>query len=267
MSQLRGAQFERLSSLDRALDQQPTSSTLAPELFAVVDLLDAEVTLRRSLADPSRAGERRAELARRLLGEQISASALAVVTAAVEQRWTGPNSMVAALERQAVRAEFLAAQAEGAIDQVEDELFRFTRLVSATPDLRDALGQQRAEVAGRQKLVTDLLDGKAHEATVVLARRAVRARTRSFVDTAENYLSIAAQLRDRVVATVRVARELSQEQSDRLRIALTRQVGREVDLQVVVDPDLIGGVRIELGDEVIEGTVAGRLKQASRTLS
>lgn len=267
MSQSRAAETERLSILDRELDQQAHAAELGSELFSITDLLDEEVTLRRALTDPSQDAERRASLARTVLTGKVSAAAVAVVEAAAKQRWSSTTSFLAALERQGVRAHLLAANENGRLDQVEDELFRFVRLVAAHGDLRDALAQHRVALARRQDLVTRLLGGKADPITVELARRAVGARTRTFNDTAEGYLSLAAQLRGRVVATVRVARRLDEDQTARLRAALTQQVGHQVDLQVVVEPELLGGVRVEIGDEVIEGTVAGRLDEAQRRIA
>ena len=97
-----------------------------------------------------------------------------------------------------------------------------------------------------------------------LAKRAVGARSRSFDHTVETYVDLAAEQKNRVVATVRVARPLDDDQRSRLRTALTRQAGREVVLQEVVDPDVLGGVRVELGDEVLEGTVSAKLDEARR---
>ncbi len=91
-----------------------------------------------------------------------------------------------------------------------------------------------------------------------------RARERTFAHTIEGFVTLAAAQQNRVVATVRVAQPLTAEQRDQLRTSLSRQLGRQVAVQEVVDPDVLGGVRVELGDEVIEGTVAGRLEQARR---
>ncbi len=99
---------------------------------------------------------------------------------------------------------------------------------------------------------------------MVLARRAVRARERTFAHTIEGFVTLAADQKNRVVATVRVARPLSSEQRDRLQAALSKQVGRSIVIQEIVDPTVLGGIRVELGDEVIEGTVADRLEQARR---
>ena len=98
----------------------------------------------------------------------------------------------------------------------------------------------------------------------MLAKRAVVARERTFAQTIEGYVTLAAAQKNRVVATVRVAQPLTDDQRDRLRAALARQVGREVAIQEVIDPDILGGVRVELGDEVFEGTVSGRLEAARR---
>lgn len=254
----------RLGALDRVLDGVQHTSTLAPELFNSVDVLEEQPTLRRALTDPGSDVEARKGLVANLFGGKVSEDCVKVLTEAVSKRWTGAGAFTSALERQAIRAELRAALDNGQLDDVEDELFRFDRLVASDPELRDAVGDRNVDLVHRQSLVTGLLDGKAHEATVVLARRAVRARERNFANTVEHYLGLSAEMRSRGVATVRVARPLSDEQTARMQAALSRQVGREVALHMIVDPNVVGGVRIELGDEVIEGTVQGRLDQAHR---
>ena len=119
-------------------------------------------------------------------------------------------------------------------------------------------------MAKRQELVEQLLASRATTATVALAKRAVAARERTFAHTIEGFVTLAAEQKNRVVATVRVARPLTPEQRERLRQSLSQQVGREVAMQEIIDPGVLGGVRVELGDEVIEGTVADRQEQARR---
>lgn len=256
----------RLSSLDRVLDDLEPNSTLAGELFAVVDAIEGQPALRRTLTDPGLPAEQRRGMARRLLEGKVSDAAVKVTEEAAALRWAGGRTFAAAIERQGVRAELRAAQQNGQLDDVEDELFRFDRVVVGDRGLSAALRNHRVALPARVGLVTTLLDGKVHEATVVLARRAVAARDGSFSETVQVYLATAAELRHRGLATVRVARELTAEQRTRLQAALSRQVGREVAMQVIVDPDILGGVHIELGDEVIEGTVAGRLDRARRDI-
>lgn len=261
------AEEARLGSLDRVLDAQEPNSTLAGELFAVVDAVEAQPGLRRGLTDPGLSVDQRKGLARQLLTGKVSEQAVRLVEEAAALRWAGGRSFAAAVERMGVRAELRAAQSAGQIDDVEDELFRFARTVSGDPGLVELLGNRSLPVDRRATVVTRLLDGRVHEATMVLARRAVGARDGNYAKTVESYLSQAAALRNRGVALVHVARPLTDEQQERLRAALSRQVGREVDLQVIVDPTVLGGVRVQLGDEVIEGTVAGKLDRARRQLA
>ncbi|MFT4165120.1 MAG: F0F1 ATP synthase subunit delta [Microlunatus sp.] len=254
----------RLSVLDPLLDEAELSDQLAHELFSVVDALDGSPTLRRVATDPSTPETARAAFVSGLLTGKVSDACVALVAAATRRRWSSGSTFAAALERQAVRAQLLLAERAGHLDETEDELFRFARLVESDGSLRNALSERSVDKAFREGLVGDLLDGKATLATVVLAKRAVGARNRSYGHTLESYINLAAALRDRVIATVRVARPLTDEQLQRLRAGLSRQVGRNVGLQVIVEPDLLGGVRVELGTEVIEGTVSGRLAEARK---
>ena len=239
-------------------------AALPGDLFAVVDALDSSVTLRRALTDPSTPEQGRRQLVHNLLDGKVSKVAVHIVAEAVALRWGGGRALSDALERQGVRAQLLVAEREGTLEETEDELFRFARVVESTPQVRDALGDRGVDLAGRRQLIEDLLQGRASTTTVVLAKRAVAARERTFAHTMEGFVALAAAQKNRVVATVRVARPLTAEQRSRLQVALSQQVGRDVLLQEVVDESVLGGIRVELGDEVIEGTVAGRLEQARR---
>ena len=250
-----------------AVQGAPSASdieSLPRDLFAVVDALDSSVTLRRALTDPSTSEEARQQLVHNLLDGKMSKTAVNIVAEGAAMRWAGGRSFTAALERQAVRAQLMAADREGNLENTEDELFRFARLVEATPELRNALGDRAVPVDKRQELIEELLGGRATAATVALAKRAVTARERTFAHTIEGFVTLAAEHKNRVVATVRVASPMSPEQRDRLRRSLSGQVGREVAVQEIIDPGVLGGIRVELGEEVIEGTVADRLEQARR---
>jgi F-type H+-transporting ATPase subunit delta len=238
--------------------------TLAPDLFAVVDALASSVALRRAVTDPGATPEQRQGLVHGLLDGKVSRTAVSIVVEAAGMRWPSGQTFVAALERQAVRAQLLGADRAGVLDETEDELFRFARLVESDAELRNAFSDHAMPLTARQDLVSDLLNGRAGAATVALARRAVVARERTFAHTIEGYVNLAAAQRNRVVATVRVARPLDGDQRRRLQAALARQVGRDLVIQEVIDPDVLGGVRVELGDEVVEGTVANRLDEARR---
>jgi F-type H+-transporting ATPase subunit delta len=240
---------------------------LPRDLFAVVDALDSSATLRRALTDPGTDERGRQQLVHTLLDGKVSKLAVQVVAEAVVMRWAGGRTLAAVLERQAVRAQLMVAERQGNLEETEDELFRFARVVESTPEVRDALSDRAIDLAGRRQLVEDLLGGRATETTGVLAKRAVAARERTFAHTIEGFVALAAAQKNRVIATVRVAQPLTPEQRSRLQAALAKQVGREVVVQEVLDEGVLGGVRVELGDEIIEGTVAGRLESARRELS
>lgn len=255
---------DRLGVLDALLDETELSDQLAHELFAVVDVLDTSPTLRRVVTDPSTPDTAKAAFVHGLLDGKVSDACVSLVAEATRRRWSSGSTFAAALERQGVRAQLLLADRAGHLDETEDELFRFSRLVDSDASLRNALSERSIDRAIRERLVGDLLEGRATLATVVLAKRAVVARDRSYGHTLESYINLAAAQRERVIAVVRVARPLTEEQLQRLRAGLSRQVGRSVSLQIIVEPDLLGGVRVELGTEVIEGTVAGRLAEARK---
>lgn len=254
----------RLASLDDVLDGVAVDDGFAAELFAVIDVFESSVRLRRAVTDPATPPDGRAGLVHSLLDGKVAAAVIDLVADAARRRWGSGRTFTAALERQAVRAQLMAANEAGNLGETEDELFRFARTVESNPPLRNALADRRVEVDGRQHLVSELLANQATSATVTLAQRAVLARDRSFAHTIEGFVTLAADYQNRAVATVRVAVSMTPDQRQRLQAVLSSQVGRDVAIQEIVDPDVLGGIRVEVGDEVVEGTVAARLQAARR---
>jgi F-type H+-transporting ATPase subunit delta len=254
----------RVSSLDRMLNDSQVGDSFATDMFAVVDALEASPTLRRAVTDPGTPESARRALVHGLLDGKVDKAVVDLVGEAGTLRWAGGRTFAAALERQAVRGQLVAADRRGELEDTEDQLFRFGRFVESDPDLRNVLADRAIDRRNRQELVGELLRGRATDSTIVLAKRAVAARERTFAQTIEGYVTLAAAQKNRVVATVRVAKPLTEDQRDRLVRALTNQIGRQVTIQEVIDPDILGGVRVELGDEVFEGTVSGRLEAARR---
>jgi F-type H+-transporting ATPase subunit delta len=254
----------RLSSLDRMLDDSQVGDSFATQMFAVVDALEGSATLRRAVTDPGTPEGARRALVHGLLDGKVDKAVADLVAESATLRWAGGRTFAAALERQAVRGQLIVADRGGELDDTEDQLFRFARLVESNPELRNLLSDRAIELSKRQELVEGLLSGRATDPTIVLAKRAVAARERTFGQTAEGYVTLAAAQKNRALATVRVAKPLSSDQHNRLRAALSKQVGRDVAIQEIVDPDVLGGMRVEIGDEVFEGTVSDRLEEARR---
>ncbi|NHB85977.1 F0F1 ATP synthase subunit delta [Tessaracoccus sp. HDW20] len=243
-----------------------TDATTAAEVFAVVDLLDGQPMLRRSLSDPSATPENRAALAGRLFDGRVSASTVAVIAEAVKAAWPGANALVSGLERLGVRIALRASKAAGSLARVETELFSFSRTVDDNAELAAALRSLAYPLEGKRELVGRLLTGRVDPVTAQLASRAVRARRRTLPLTIGSYLKMAADMAGQKIARVTVARHLDETQTARLKAGLEAQVGAEVTLQIHVDPDVLGGISVSIDDDVYESTVAARLEDARRQL-
>lgn len=255
------------AGLDTAVDGIGTDVSTAAELFAVVDVLDGQPTLRRSLSDPSASDESRAQLATRLFTGKLSSAAQAVVQAVVATPWSSGAALVAGLERQGIRLALRAANRDGSLTRVTEELFTLQTTAESSSELQGALRNQTYPIEAKRELVSKLIAGKAAPVTELLAARAVKARRRNFSTTIADYLSMAAELGGVKIAHVTVARPLDESRAARLKAALESQVGAPVSLQIEVDPSVIGGMSVAIDDDVIESTVAARLEDARRQLT
>ncbi|HET8601034.1 MAG TPA: F0F1 ATP synthase subunit delta [Segeticoccus sp.] len=255
-------------ALAAALHSGVDWNQLAEELFAVTAAVDGNAALRRALVDPSREGAPKRQLVTRLFSGKVSTATAHVLETLVSQRWSRDRDLADTVENLGVEAVVACAEAGERLDAVEDELFRFGRLVAGTPDLRRAVNEQQASTEARADLVERLLEGRTAPETVRLVRHAVVApRGRRFDRIVEGYLSVIARRREQLTATVFTARALESSQRERLARALARIYDRMIQVNVVVDPDVLGGLRIHVGDEVIDGTILRRLDEARRQLA
>jgi len=257
---------ERLETLLGAPDTDRMA--VGDALFAVAALLDRNVSLRRALTDPSQEASAKAGLATRLLEGRIPGGVVDLVAGLARSRWSQARDLADALEQLAVIAIVAAAESAGRLDRVEDELFRFGRTVQASPGLRAALGDRSASAERKAQLVEQLLAEKVAPETLRLARQAVvEPRGLNLEHALTRYGQLAAHRREQVVAHVIVALPLEEAHRERLTDALQRMYGRRVHLNVDVDPEVLGGIRVEIGDEVLDGTVGRRLDDARRRLA
>jgi len=245
-----------------------SAGQLGDELFAVTTVLDAEPALLRSLSEPSRDAQSKTALASQLFGGKVSQATLDVLTGAVSNRWSASVDLADAIEELAVLATVEAADGAGHLDDLEDELFRFSRVVNAHSDLRAVLSNPFVAAERKQQLLGDLLDGKVTAQTLrLVTQAAVHPRGRSLDTSLAGYARLAAQRRARLVAEVHVAVGLTTEQRERLAAALAAAYGHDVHLNVVLDPQVVGGMSIRTGDEIIDGSLATRLSNVRRRLA
>ena len=241
---------------------------LARELAAVAELLTKQPRLRRVVADPSTEPDRRADLMARLLTGKVGGNTLQLVREAAALRWSTPWDLVDALELIGADVLLAAAENDGVLDQVEDELFRFERILDAYSDLAALLDEATVPADRRIALLDEVLGGKVHQITRELLAHAVASpRRRAMSFAIDDLLTAAAARRERSIAKVISAVPLTEEQENRLAEALAEQYHRAISVRVAIEPRIRGGLVVRIGDEVIDGSVASRLTEIRRALA
>lgn len=254
--------------LTRWTSNGTTASLLGSELFAVTGLLDTEHGLRRALSDPGKPAAEKQAIASALLHGKVSPATEEITAAAAQAHWSRTGDLPDAIERLGIESLVAAAEYEGKADDLEDDLFRFGRLVAAQPDLRAALANSNLPSERRVTLVSALLSGKVGAAALSLISQMVAYPRGRSVNTALDLCAkIAADRRERLIAVVRSAVDLTAAQRARLARALASTYGHDVHLNVVIDPSVVGGMSVQIGDELIDGTAATRLAAVRRGLA
>jgi len=263
MADLRGHLDEvtaRMSAADLA--------TLAGELYDVATLLIREPRLRRTIGDPSTRPESRAEFIGGVLEGEVGPRSRDVVQAAVSQRWSSPWDLTDGLDLAGDECLLHAAETDGELDEVEDELFRFERILDAQSQLMTLLDEVSVSAERRVALLRDVLGGKVHDVTEALLEHAVSSpRRRSVQFAIADLLAAAAARRDRSIARVSSAAPLTSAQESRLAAVLSDLYGRPIEVRTSIEPAVQGGLAIRVGDEVIDGTVASRFAAARAALA
>jgi len=270
---LGGSSRQSLLSLRAGLDSKlkdlshPAAIEFAADLFTVLTVLSSSVGVRRALTDNSRDASSKAELISNLFGKNIGAPAQALIANAASLRWSSPAELADAIEQLAVEAEASAAEKNNELEKLEDQLFDFTRVLIANPDLRQALNTSADSDAGKVALLEAVVKSKYANSTINLLRRVVVLRRgRSIDSTLTTYSHYVSTRKDRLVAHIKSAIALSDAQRSKLVAALTKQMGKEVHVNIEIDPKVLGGISIRYADDVIDGTMVNRLAEAGRAL-
>jgi F-type H+-transporting ATPase subunit delta len=240
---------------------------LGAEVGAVVAMLSREPVIRRHLADPSAPVTARQAMVEALFGSKVSGPTRQMLTDVVALRWSRSLDLVDGLEELARQALLALAERDDDLEDVEDELFRFGRILAAEPKLALLLGDESAPVPRRLALLDTVLAGRVRPVTRLLLEQVVRAPRRRHLDeVVAELVDRAAARRERSVAHVSAGGPLSEPQQQRLLDALTQVYQRPISLKVEFDPELLGGLVIRVGDEVIDGSIAGKLEKAYQWL-
>jgi len=274
-ARLRAASRESLAALVAKFDEVAADlgpdqlSSVADDLASVAKLLTRESVLTRHLADPADDPTPKLGLLETLLEGKVGDTSLEVLKAAVSGRWSSDANLVDAVEHVARLALLVRAEREEVAGDVEEQLFRFSRILDTQPGLATLLSDYSAPTEGRVKLLRDVLDsGSGVNATTVqlLSQTVELLRGERADDAVLDLAELAVARRGEVVAHVSAAADLSDAQRTRLTEVLTRIYGHPVSLQLHINPELLGGLNIAVGDEVIDGTLSSKLAAAETKL-
>ena len=243
------------------------AATFASELFTILTVLSSSVGLRRALTDNSRDKSAKADLISNLFGKNIKAEAQALLATAASLRWSSPAELADAVEHLAVEAQGVAAEKSNEQAALENELFDFARALVANPDFRQALNTSADSDEGKLALLDSVVKGKYSASTVTLLQKVVTLRRGRSIDaTLAAYAHYVSTRNNRVVAHIKSAIALSADQQKKLVAALTKQMGKDVHVNIEIDPKVLGGISIRYADDVIDGTMVNRLAEAGRAL-
>ena len=273
-ARLRAASRQAMTALSEEFDnvagrlREPGLTTLADELTSVVTLLVNEPILNRHLAEPSDNPDAKIGLVDRLLSDKLDTHTLELLRTAVSQRWSSDADLLAGIEHIARLALLKLAELNDEVDDVEEQLFRFGRVLDAQPQLTSLLSNYPVAVDRRIELLDKVLEGDGVNQTAeALLTQTVRLLRGERADEAVLDLAeLAVARRGEIVAHVTAAADLSEAQRTRLTEVLTRIYGHPVAVQIHVEPELLGGLSVTVGDEVIDGSIASRLAAAESQL-
>ena len=264
MSQARsGGRFSARERAETAFAQARAADALPrvrEELFGLARLLREQPLLRKSLADIAIPPDVKRAMLRDLFSSQLDPNTLSLVEDLAAEDSVS-HRLRQVLDDLGVQAMLAEADAAGEIPEVSDQLFRFSRLVDGTPELRSALTNPYLDDDRKRAVVADLLSDRATATTVRLASWAA-SRPGDPAATLRSLADRAAARRQRVIVEARTAIDLDDERRVRLAEALAVAAGSAVDVEIVVDPSVVGGVVARVGDEVIDGSIRRRLAVA-----
>ncbi len=273
---MRSASRVALTGLTKLFDETANElddkglSTLADDLTSVAAMLNREKVVTRYLTLPAEESAPRVRLAERLVSDKVGQPALDVLKSAVSERWSANSDLIDAIELVSRQALLMRAERAGQLDDVEDQLFRFSRILDVQPRLSILLGDYEASADSRVRLLRKVLESASTNlnpiAVDLLSKTVELLRGQPAEEAVLTLAEVAVARRGEVVAQVSAAAELSDAQAERLTQVLSRIYGHPVKLQTQIDPELLGGLTISVGDEVIDGTLSSRLAAAQTQL-
>jgi F-type H+-transporting ATPase subunit delta len=240
----------------------------AEELFTIGASVASSIQLRNLLSDPSGVAKSKQGALEAIFGKSVSKEAVAFANTLSALRWSKGSDLVLAFEQLGVYVVASIASKAATLDKLENELFAAQQVVDSDRELQAALSSRQAPLDSKVELVANLFKGKLSADASLLVRFAVVGSRHHKVSTVlEQFGKQVSEVASRIVANVTVAAPLSAAQHQRLETTLSKNYGQALNLNVEIDPSILGGVKVQISGEIIDGSVANRLNQAKLQLA
>lgn len=249
-------------------DTREDAWRIGNELFVITSLLDGNVRIERALTDVSRPLEDKVAVLNTLLGDQVHPMTMEIMTEVVRRRWSRAADIANAVEDFGVDAMMYYADATDSTLQVAIELAELHSALLNTPVVRAKLYDETVPSEARVKFFHELFDGKGlNKVTMRLAEHATEnLRRRRYLETIQWLINKLSRHMGESMVIVTTATPLKQEQIDKLIAVYSKKIGRAVHINSVVDPSVLGGMRVQVGDEVTDNTVVAQLENLQRSV-
>lgn len=249
-------------------DTREDAWRIGNELFTITQVLDDSIALERALTDPSRPLEDKAAALKTLLGDDVHPMTMEIMTDLVDRRWSRASDIANAVEDFGVDAMMYYADATDATLQVAIEFAQLHSALLNLPVVRSKLYDATATSEARVALFHQLFDGKGlNKVTMRLGEHATdNLRRRRYLETIQWLINKFSRHMGESMVTVTTATPLTDAQIKRLIEVYTAKTGHPVHINSVVDPTVLGGMRVQVGDEVTDNTVVAQLENLHRTV-
>jgi F-type H+-transporting ATPase subunit delta len=260
------------TNLDKIVSglDSPALDTLSADLFFKVRVLDSSIALRRAATDNSRDEASKVALGNQLFNSSTGKESKVLYSEMTSLRWSSPRDLGDVLEVLAIEVQSISAEKGGDNERLESEIFNFAQIVAANPQLRATFAERVTgpTAAPKSQIVKALLTGKAAQSTITLISFLVdHPRGRSVESGLAEYAEIISARKERMIAHVVSSTVLTDAQIQRLSKAISTMMGKQIRANISVDPSILGGLSIRIGDELLDGSLISRLAQADRLLA
>lgn len=239
----------------------------AGQLFALSDVIATSATVSRSLTDAARKADDRAQLASDLFSAKLDSEVSDILQYLVRQHWASDEDFFVGIEELGIETILTGADAENVLNRLEDEIYQVMRSLTDERELRTALSSDTRSVQDRSELARQAF-ARLHPLTLFLVVRAVERTSKvTLTQSLHHYMELSSKRNHHLVANVTAAVPLTDTQETRLASILTKKYGQDVSLHVSLEPEVIGGLRIHIGDDVIDGTLLKRVNDMRKAIT